>query len=103
MPVKSYPILKTFIHEAYSRCLTSIQLRNTAGQQGYIQQNIYSILDKGKEDNDTNDANTIITQTAAAAATRSMLGNTYANTTSTIPTEVTVVINQLSANQTAIM
>ncbi len=24
MPVKSYPMLKTFIHEAYSRCLTSI-------------------------------------------------------------------------------
>ncbi len=40
MPVKTYPILKTFIHEAYSRHLTSIQLHNTAGQQGYVQQNM---------------------------------------------------------------
>jgi hypothetical protein len=31
--IKMYPILKTFIHEAYSRCLTAMQLRNTVGQQ----------------------------------------------------------------------
>jgi hypothetical protein len=36
MSVKSYPILKTFIHEAYSRRLTAMQLRNTVGQQGYV-------------------------------------------------------------------
>ncbi len=30
MPNKTYPILKTFVHEAYTRCLTSIQLHNTA-------------------------------------------------------------------------
>jgi hypothetical protein len=35
MPIESYPILKTFIHEAYSRCLTSIQSQNTEDQQGY--------------------------------------------------------------------
>ncbi len=35
IPIESYPILKMFIHEAYSRCLTSIKLQNTAGQQGY--------------------------------------------------------------------
>jgi hypothetical protein len=28
--VKTYPILKTFIHEAYSRRLMAMQLRNTA-------------------------------------------------------------------------
>ncbi len=61
-----YPILKTFIHEAYSRCLTAMQLRNTAGQQGYVIQNIYNILDiDGKED--TND-NTTVTVSAVAAA-----------------------------------
>jgi hypothetical protein len=38
--VKTNPILKTFIHEAYSRRLTAMQLRNTAGQQGYVNQNI---------------------------------------------------------------
>ncbi len=43
--VKMYPILKTFIHEAYSRRLMAMQLRNTAEQQGYVNQNIYNILD----------------------------------------------------------
>jgi hypothetical protein len=36
LPNKTYPILKTFVHEVYTRHLTSIQLRNTAGQQGYV-------------------------------------------------------------------
>jgi hypothetical protein len=36
LPIKTDPILKTFVHEAYTRHLTSIQLRNTAGQQGYV-------------------------------------------------------------------
>jgi hypothetical protein len=38
MPVKLHPILKTFIYEAYSRHLTAMQLQNTVGQQGYVQQ-----------------------------------------------------------------
>jgi hypothetical protein len=32
---KSYPALKMFIHEAYTRHLTALQLRNTTGTQGY--------------------------------------------------------------------
>jgi hypothetical protein len=32
LPIKTYPILKTFVHKAYTRRLTSIQLSNTAGQ-----------------------------------------------------------------------
>jgi hypothetical protein len=36
LPNKRYPILKTFVYTAYTRHLTSIQLRNTAGQQGYV-------------------------------------------------------------------
>ncbi len=31
--VKSYPILKTFIHEAYSRCLTAMQLETWQGNK----------------------------------------------------------------------
>ncbi len=31
---KMYPALKTFIHEAYTRRLTAMKLRNTAGLQG---------------------------------------------------------------------
>ncbi len=45
MAVKSYPLLKTFIHKAYVRHLTSIQMQNTVGGQGYVQQNMYNILD----------------------------------------------------------
>jgi hypothetical protein len=57
----------------------------------------------GQDDN-TNNANTVITQTTAAATMGTMLGNTYANTTtSTIPAEVTAAISQLLANQMVIM
>jgi hypothetical protein len=34
MPNKMYPGLKTFIHETYTRRLTAISLRNTAGSLG---------------------------------------------------------------------
>jgi hypothetical protein len=60
VPIKSYPILKMLIHEAYFRCLMAIQMQNTVGQQGYVQQNIYNILNKDK-DNNTNDTITVIT------------------------------------------
>jgi hypothetical protein len=74
-----------------------------AGQQGYVHQNIYIILNKGNND-DTNDGNTIITQTTAATTMGSMMGTTYANTTTlTNPAEVTPAIYRLLANQTAIM
>jgi hypothetical protein len=106
MPVKSYLILKTFIHEAYSRRLTAMQLRNTAGQQGYIQQNMHNILDidDGEE---TNNKTTITLPTVAAAmatAGGTMTGSAYAVTNaSTITTKVTAAINQLLANQMHIM
>jgi hypothetical protein len=73
MPMKSYPILKMFIHKAYSRRLTSIQLHNTAGQQGYVQENMYNISNK-EEDDDTDNNATMITQMAVAATTGSRLG-----------------------------
>ncbi len=46
---KTYPALKTFIHEAYTHRLTALQLRNTTGTQGYAphnNQNMYNILDE---------------------------------------------------------
>jgi hypothetical protein len=106
MPVKSYPILKTFIHEAYSRRLTAMQLRNMAGQQGYGQQNMYSILDiDGGEEPDNKMTVTLPTVAAAmATAGGTMMGSTYAATNaSTITAKVTAAINQLLANQTHIM
>ncbi len=106
MPIKSYPILKTFIHEAYSRCLMAMQLRNMAGQQGYVQQNMYTILDiDGGEE--TDDKTTVTLPTVAAAmatAGGTMMGSTYAATNAlTITAKVTAAINQLSANQMHIM
>ncbi len=65
MPNKTYPILKTFVHEAYTRRLTSIQICNTAGQKGYVRNpndNIYNVFGEG--DNEVMDNNTTTTQTA---------------------------------------
>jgi hypothetical protein len=107
MPIKSYRILKTLIHEAYSRRLTAKQLRNTSGQQGYVQQNLYNILDvDGGEE--TNDKTTVTLPTVAAAmatAGGTMMGRTYAaaNAATILTADVTAAINRLSANQTHIM
>ncbi len=103
--VKSYPISKTFIHEAYSRCLMAMQLRNTAGQQRYVNQNIYNILDvDGNEDTNNNTTLTVPTVAAAMATMGNTGGSTYAaSTVLTITAEVMAAINQMSANQTAIM
>jgi hypothetical protein len=83
----------------------AVQLRNMAGQQGYANQNMYNILDvNGKED--TNDNITItILAVAGAMATAGVTGrSTYAATiASKIAARVTAAINQLSANQTAII
>jgi hypothetical protein len=103
-PVKTYPGLKTFIHEAYTRRLQSLALCTMTGQQGYSQggTNMFNMLaDKDKdEDTDTADDVTTVTQTAAYT-TASTLGNTYKGAT-TIPLEISTAINQLAANQVAI-
>jgi hypothetical protein len=107
MPNKTYPGLKTFIHEAYTRRLTAISLRNTAGSLGYVGNNTNAfagINSTTGEDTNDDDATTV-TQAAAAATTGSTLGNTYAatGTLATFPAEETAAIQQLAANQTAIM
>ncbi len=106
LPIKTHPILKTFVHEAYTRHLTSIQLHNTAGQQGYVQNpnnNMYNLFGEG--DNEVTDNDTTITQTATAATTGSTSGGATnaATSNATIPAEVSAAINQLAANQTAMM
>ena len=105
MAVKSYPLLKTFIHEAYARRLTSIQMCNTARGQSYIQQNMYNILDIDGAD-DTNEDSTVTVPGVERAATpgSNTAGSIYAATNaSTITAEVTPAINQLAANQTHIL
>ncbi len=55
---------------------------------------MYRVLDRG---NDTSDADTTVTQMAAAATTGSTLGNTYQATA--IPPELIAAINMIAANQ----
>jgi hypothetical protein len=105
---KTYPALKTFIHEAYTRHLVALQLRNTTGTQGYApnnNQNMYNVLDQGF-DTDSGTKGTVAMQTApitqtAAMTTGSTLGSTYGG--GTIPSEISNAINQLAANQQSIM
>ncbi len=94
IPNKTWLVLKTFVHGAYARNLVSSNIRNTTGQQGYVPQNIHHILDKG---NNTSNADTTLTQTAAAATTGSTLGNTYQATV--VPPELMAAINMIAANQ----
>jgi hypothetical protein len=97
-----YPALKTFIHEAYTCHLTAMQLRNTAGLQGYApnnNQNMYNVLGDGY-DTDSGTEGTLATPTAPITQTAAMttgitLGNTYG---ATIPSEISNAINQLTAN-----
>jgi hypothetical protein len=81
MPNKTYPGLKTFIHEAYTRRLT-ISLRNTAGSLDYVGNNANAFaginLTMGDETDDDNA--TTVTQATTAATTGSTLGNAYAST-----------------------
>jgi hypothetical protein len=98
---KTYPALKTFIVAAYTRHILSQQLRNTAGQMGYAPQthNMYAGLD-GNDDATTATGSTTTTLNVAAMTTGSTL--TGAHTTAILEL-IANAINQLSANQTAIM
>jgi hypothetical protein len=107
--LKTYPALKTSIHEAYTRRLTALQLRNTTGTQGYapnINQNMYNVLDEAYNSNSGTEEGTVMTHTTpttetAAMTMGSMLTNTYGGGTITL--EITKAINQLSANQQSMM
>jgi hypothetical protein len=107
MPNKTYPSLKTFIHEAYTRRLTAISLRNTAGSLGYVGNNANAFaginLTTGEDTND--DDATTVTQAVAAAPTGSTLGNTHTTTgtSASFPAGVSAATQQLAAKQTTIM
>jgi hypothetical protein len=91
---KTDPALKTFIAAAYTRCILVQQLRNTAGQQGYVptSHNMYNVF----TDNDDTD-------TTATATTKIPALTTGSTITATIPELVASAINHLSTNQTALM
>jgi hypothetical protein len=97
---KTYPALKTFIHAAYGRRLTALALCSTSGQNGYANQKTYNVLEEGNGEDTNDDTVTTIMQTAAlttATGGRAPSGGTA------ISAKVTAAINQLLANQTAIM
>ncbi len=95
---KSYPTLKTFIHAAYGRRLTALALRSTSSQNGYANQMMYNVLEDGNDDDTNDDMVTTITQTDAGTTGGATPSGGTANSAA-----VAAAINQLSANQTAIM
>jgi hypothetical protein len=98
--LKTYPALKTFIHGAYGCRLTVMALRSTSSQNGYANQTIYNVMEAGL-DNDTDD-NTVTTVTQTTVLTTTA-GNVTPLGITAISAEVAAAINQLSANQSAIM
>ncbi len=106
MATKTYPALKTFFQEAYGRHLMAIKLRNTTGQNGYTN-NIYNAFANGDENTDDDTDTTIVTvppKVPQAAATVTVAASSLGTTPgSAINAELATAINQLSANQTAIM
>jgi hypothetical protein len=103
-PNKTYLGLKTFIHEAYTRRLQSLALRTMTGQQGYAPgggNNIFNVLGSKDKDTDTADDDATTATQTAAFTTASTLGTTYGGAT-TIPSKISLAINQLAANQLAI-
>jgi hypothetical protein len=97
---KTYPALKTFIHAAYGCRLTALALCSTSGQNGYANQMIYNVLEEGNDEDTNNNTVTTITQTAALTTAT---GGTTPSGGTAISAKVAATINQLSANQTAIM
>jgi hypothetical protein len=95
---KSYPTLKTFIHAVYGRRLTALALCSTSVQNGYANQTMYNILEDGNDDDTDDNTVTTIMQTDAGAT-----GGATPSGGTAISAKVVAAINQLSANQTAIM
>jgi hypothetical protein len=79
--------------------MLAMQLCNTAGQLGYMtqNQNMYNVFDNN---NDTTTTKTTITNVAALMTESTLTGG---QTAATIHASVVQAINQLSANQTALM
>ena len=105
-PIKTWATLKTFFWEAYGRHLTSLSLRSKSGQNGCASQNMYNAFEGTDEDTDNNTITTItpITNIAAMAATTAgTLGTAQPSMPSAVNAKIAASINQLSANQTAIM
>jgi hypothetical protein len=98
---KTYPALKTFIAAAYTHRILLQQLRNTAGQMGYAPQthNMYAALDDNDDATTATGGTTTILNVAAMTTGSTLMGAH----TKAVPESIANAINQLSANQTALM
>ncbi len=105
-PIKTWATLKTFFQEAYGRQLTSLSLQSTSGQNSYASKNMYNLFEGTGEDTDDDTVTTItpITDVAATTATTAgTMGTAQPSMMSTVNAKIAAAINQLSANQMAIM
>ena len=96
---KTWPVLKTFVQQAYQRRLLAAGLRNTSGPLGYAaNQNAFQAF----EGNDESSVDTVGTNIPppATATTGSTLGQTYQ--ASTVPTELAAAIRTIADNQHAL-
>ena len=106
LPIKSWATFKTFIQEAYGCRLTSLSLRSTVGQNGYANHNMYNVFGGLDDDGPDNDPVTTITPMTNVAATAATMNSTLGTASTAMPSvnaEIAAAINQLSANQSAIM
>ncbi len=112
--IKTYPSLKAFIHEAYTRRLNTMELCNTSSTSGYAPaQNMCHVVDLGN-DNDSATDITVATQVATAAAgmgtlAASLLGQGTAATSNihpglleTINQSIALAFNQVVQNQSVL-
>jgi hypothetical protein len=98
-----HPALKTFIGGEFTRRILAQQLRNTAGQMGYTIQNnnLYTILGDDNND-DTTATDTTLTNVAELDVAALSTGNAMAAANS-VHELVINAINQLNANQAALV
>lgn len=98
---KTWTDLKKFVQAAYQRKLTVLNLRATSGTAGYVNQNMFHLLeDDGDYIDDAESVSTVntVTQQEANATI-----NSGVTAPSTITADVLTAINTLAANQATIV
>ena len=96
---KTWPILKTFVQQAYQRRLLAVGLRNTSGGQGYTANHNAFRAFEGNDESSVESVGTTVPP-ATTATTGSTLGQTYQ--ASTVPTELAAAIRTIADNQHAL-
>jgi hypothetical protein len=112
-PIKTYPALKTFFHDAYNRRLNAIDLQATTGAAGYAPaHNMYNALDFGNDDDSTAEGSFSTAVPPPAMGTEAVssigAGTSMANSAvhpglvAAINQSITPAFNQVVQNQSAL-